>query len=276
MSTRTDIVKEIYSRYDEDGRLLRTRQGQLEYLTTMAYIHHYASEGSRVLEIGAGTGRYSIALAKEGMDVTAVELLESNLAVLKENSKGMGNIRSFRGDATDLGMLVDDCFDVTLVFGPMYHLYDPEEISKATDEAVRVTKPGGIIMFAFLSIYALMHTNYLFGNWAAGFKENYTDDLKVKHFKEQLFTGYDVEEFENLFTHKPVEWITTAAMDGPLELVEPRINFDIPDEDFRSFAEWHLAYSDKRETLGASSHLLYICRRESAECEECDIQPDII
>ena len=265
MSSRTEIVKDIYSHFDEDGRLIRTRQGQLEYVTTMEYIHRYAEEGSSLLEIGAGTGRYSIALTKEGMDVTAVELLDSNLAVLKENSKGLGNIRVFQGDATDLSMLDDDSFDLTLSFGPMYHLYDPDEINKAIDEAIRVTKPDGIIMFAFLSIYALMHTNYLFGNWSAGFKENYTDDLNVKHFKEQLFTGYDVDEFESLFTEKPVERITTAAMDGPLELAEPRPNFDIPDDDFSSFAEWHLAYSEKREVLGSSSHLLYICRKDSAE-----------
>ena len=265
MSSRTEILKEIYSRFDEDGRLLRSRQGQLEYVTTMEYIHRFTTDRSKVLEIGAGTGRYSIALSKEGHDVTAVELLEKNLGILKENCKGLDNIRSFQGDATDLGFLDNDSFDVTLVFGPMYHLYDPEEVDKAIDEAIRVTKPGGVIMFAVLSIYALMHTNYLFGNWADGFKENYSDDYKVKHFKEQLFTGYDVDGFEDLFEDKPVEWITTAAMDGPLELAEPRPGFEITDEDFKSFAAWHLAYSDKRETLGSSSHLLYICRRNSAE-----------
>ena len=51
---------------------------------------------------------------------------------------------------------------------------------------------------------------------------NFTDDYKVKHFKEQLFTGYDVAEFEHLFDDKPVEWITTAGMDGLLEPIEDR------------------------------------------------------
>lgn len=265
MSSRIDIIQDIYSRFDEDGRLIRSRQGQIEYLTTMAYIHRFADAGSKVLEIGAGTGRYSIALVKEGMDVTAVELLESNLAVLRENAKGLDNIRAIQADGTDLGMLEDDSFDVTLVFGPMYHLYEPEEISSAIDEAIRVTKPGGVIMFAFLSIYAIMYSNYCFGEWARGMEENYTPDYKVKHFKEQMFTGYDVVEFEELFTDKPVEWITTAAMDGPLEPIELRPDFSIPDEAFDSFAAWHLNFSETRELLGASSHLLYVCRKDSAE-----------
>ena len=78
MSTRKEIVSSYYGQYDEDERTVRSRHGQLEYCTTMAYIHRYVNKQSKILEVGAGTGRYSIALAKEGMDVTAVELVESN------------------------------------------------------------------------------------------------------------------------------------------------------------------------------------------------------
>ena len=62
MSTRNEIVNSFYGQYDEDGRTARSRHGQLEYFTTMNYIHRYADRQSKVLEIGAGTGRYSIAL----------------------------------------------------------------------------------------------------------------------------------------------------------------------------------------------------------------------
>ncbi len=261
MSTRKEIVSSFYGRFDEDGRVERSRQGQLEYSTTMAYIHRYAAGRSKVLEIGAGTGRYSIALAKEGMDVTAVELAESNLQVLREKSKGMENLASFRGDATDLSRFPDDSFDVTLVFGPMYHLYEADEVNGAIDEAVRVTKPGGVILFAFLSVYAIMYSNYLSGNWAEGQEENFTDDYQIKHFKEQLFTGYDITEFEELFRGKPVEWITTTGVDGLLEPIERQPDFSVSDEDFKMLSQWYLAFSEKRELLGATNHLLYICRK---------------
>lgn len=133
----------------------------------MAYIHRYAKTGSKILEIGAGTGRYSVALAKEGMNVDAVELLENNLIVLKENSRGISNLHSYQGDATDLKRFVDDTFDLTLSLGPMYHLYKSDEVNSAIDEAIRVTKPG-VIMFAFLSVFGIMYANYFNGNWAAG------------------------------------------------------------------------------------------------------------
>ncbi len=261
MSTRKEIITGFYGQYDEDGRTIRSRHGQLEYRTTMAYIHRYAAGGSRVLEVGAGTGRYSLALAREGMDVTAVELVESNLAVLRENSKGTENIRSFQGDATDLSRFPDHSFDLTLLFGPMYHLYEAEEVNRAIDEAIRVTKPGGIMMFAFISVFAIMYANYFYGNWAEGQAENCTEDHQIRHFKEQLFTGYDITEFEGLFCGKPVEWITTAGVDGLMEAIEKRPDFSMTDEEFNAHAEWYLAFSQKRELLGSANHLLYICRK---------------
>ena len=135
MSTRKEMITEFYDRSDENGRLEKSRHGQLEYAITMAYIHRFLNPGARVLEVGAGTGRYSIALAKEGFDVTAVEFVESNLAALRENSCGLDLIRSYQGDATDLCLFDDDSFDMTLVLGPMYHLFAPEDVNRAIDEA---------------------------------------------------------------------------------------------------------------------------------------------
>ena len=263
MRTRTEIINSFYNQIDEDGRLQKNRHGQMEYYTTMTYIHRYTTFHSKILEVGAGTGRYTIALAKEGMDVTAVELVESNLAVLRENSKGMENIQSFQGDAKDLSRFPDNSFDETLFLGPMYHLYETDEVNRAIDEAIRVTKPSGVIFFAFISVFAIMYANYFYGNWAEGLEENFTNANQVRHFKEQLFTGYDVTEFEALFHEKPVEWITTTGVDGMVEPIEKRPDFSMSDKDFDAFVEWYLAFSEKRELLGTTNHLLYICRKHA-------------
>ena len=262
MSTRMEMISQFYNKADEESRLQRSRHGQLEYAVTMHYIHRFTEPGAKVLEVGAGTGRYSIALAKEGMDVTAVELVESNLAILQKNSRGIENIRSIRGDATDLSQFEDQSFDVTLVLGPMYHLYEKEEVQKAINEAIRVTKKNGTVMFAFLSVFGIMYANYMKGNWAAGQEENFTNDYRTRHFREQLFTGYDITEFEQLFSDKPILWITTAGTDGILESIEDRSEFRIPDEDFPAFVKWYLAFAEKRELLGNTNHLLYICQVE--------------
>lgn len=262
MSKRIEIVNSFYNEIDEDARLDRSRHGQMEYITTMEYIRRFAQSGAKILEIGAGTGRYSIALAKEGYEVTSVELVEHNLEVLKKNSSGIKNLQAFQGDALDLGRFADGEFDVTLVFGPMYHLYDKNDVHKALDEAIRVTKENGVILVAFLSVYAILFDNYLDGSLVTGLKENFTENYQVKHFEEQLFTGYDIVEFEELFAEKCVESLAMVAVDSVLELAEGRSDFAMSDEEFAAFVKYHLATCEKRELLGCSSHLLYICRKK--------------
>lgn len=263
---RVEILKDFYENIDEDKRLVKTRQGQLEYFVTMNYIHKFAKTGDCVLEIGAGTGRYSIALAKEGFQVSAVELVEKNLEELKVNASALPNIEVYQGDALDLSRFDDNSFDITLSFGPMYHLYDEKDQHKALDEAIRVTKPGGVILVAFLSAHAIICTNYLYDflPTRVGIQENFGSDYQVKHFKEQLFTGFDICEFEELFTKKPVDYLTTVAVDNVLEIAEARPDFTMTDEDFRAFAEYQMHICEKREMLGNSSHLLYISRKK--EC----------
>lgn len=80
-----NAIEKYYSNYNEEKRL--THKNHLpEYLVTMKYIEKYLFPGAKIAEIGAGTGRYSIALAEKGCDVTAVELVDHNLNILKSKS----------------------------------------------------------------------------------------------------------------------------------------------------------------------------------------------
>ena len=264
MDTRTQMLNSFYGDGREDTRLFRTRHGQLEYLTTMSCIDRYAPAPCRVLELGAGTGTYSLTLAREGYDVTALELVEKNVELLCRKAKGQARLTALQGDALDLCRFANDAFDLTLCLGPLYHLYSREEADRAIDEAIRVTRPGGVLLFAFLSVHAILYDNYLQSEphtVRAGLKENFTGDFRVRHFPEQVFTGYGVAEFEALFHNKPVTHLATVAADGILELAEGRSDFSLSDEDFRRFAAYHLRHCETRELLGSSAHLLYICRK---------------
>lgn len=263
MSTRTDMLDAIYTHYAENDRLVKSRNGQLEYQTTLHFIHQHDPAHSSILEIGAGTGRYSIALAREGYTVSAIELVQHNLEILKQNATGLNNLAAYQGDALDLSRFADESFDMTLVLGPMYHLYCAEDHHRALDEAIRVTKRGGIIMVAFLSIYGIMFVNYLQGNFQQGLAENYDAQHAVRHFEEQAFTGFDICEFESLFADKNTQHLATVSTDSVLELAKNTHSFAMSDEEFSAFFQYHLAICDKREILGASSHLLYICQKNA-------------
>jgi ubiquinone/menaquinone biosynthesis C-methylase UbiE len=141
-------LTEYYKSYDEEGRLA-SKHGQVEFLTTMKYIDKYLKEGMRVLEVGAGTGRYSLAIAEKGFEVQAIELIQHNIDILKSKiSEGL-NIAVRQGNAVDLSCYENEAFDVTLVLGPLYHLFNDEDKKQAISEAMRVTKKGGVIFVAY-------------------------------------------------------------------------------------------------------------------------------
>ena len=142
-----DYLNTFYQNTDEDSRLT-TRYGMVEYLTTMRYIQKYLQPNARILEIGAATGRYSHALAREGYQVDAVELLEHNIEIFRRNTLPEEPVTVTQGNATDLHPFPDNAYDLTLLLGPRYHLFTEEDKLQALSEAIRVTKPGGVIFAA--------------------------------------------------------------------------------------------------------------------------------
>jgi len=81
-----------YNNYDENGRL-EPKHGQVEFLTTMRFIERYLAPDAKIIEIGAGTGRYSRALADRGCSVDAVELFPHNIDIFKASLKPEKNIK---------------------------------------------------------------------------------------------------------------------------------------------------------------------------------------
>ena len=131
-------LNDFYNHYDEDSRLL-FQHGSVEFLTTMRYIEKYLKHGDKVLEIGAGTGRYSHALARRGHPVDAVELVAHNIEVFRQNTRPGESVTIAQGNALDLSAFADNAYDVTLLLGPLYHLYTQDDKRRALREATAET-----------------------------------------------------------------------------------------------------------------------------------------
>lgn len=254
-------LEKYYNKFCEDKRLTR-KHGQVEYITSMKYIHEYlkGNENAKILDVGAGTGRYSVQLANEGYDVTAVELVKHNLGVLKPKGS---TVKAYQGTALDLSRFSENTFDMTLVFGPMYHLYTIEDKIKALQEAKRVTKVGGVILVAYcMNEYSIL---------TYGFKENHikesiakgkvSKDFHVISEPEDLYDYVRIEDIDKVNESAGVKRIKLISADGPANYMRPILN-SMDEETYKLFIEYHLSTCERADLLGASAHTLDILRKE--------------
>jgi len=259
-----DYLETYYSNYDEEGRLL-SRHGQVEYLTTMRYIEECLEGISdpSILEVGAGTGRYSVTLAKQGYKVTAVELIEHNLGILRSKLDGTEPVAAIRGNALDLSLFSDNSFDLTMLLGPMYHLYTKEEKRRALSEAVRVTKPGGCILVAYCMneptviqyVFGLNHLHEVMD------LNMLTSDWHCISEPKDLFEMVRTEEIAELDAAVPVERIKLVAADGATNYNRECIDA-MDDNTFAKWMDYHFSICERQDLIGASHHTLDILRKE--------------
>ena len=100
----------------------------------------------------------------------------------------------------------------------MYHLYSNKDQHQAIDEALRVAKTGAVVMFAFLPIASMIFGWGMEGNIKQAFKENFGKDYKVLHKSSQGFTGFDIEEFKQLFKNKNCVGLHMVSADSIMEI----------------------------------------------------------
>ncbi|MDE6208546.1 MAG: methyltransferase domain-containing protein [Lachnospiraceae bacterium] len=253
-------LEKYYNKFNEDKRLTR-RHGYVEFVTSMKYIHKYLEEFEKpkILDIGAGTGRYSVALAEEGYDVTAVELVKYNLGILKKKNS---TVKAFQGNATNLSRFEAETFDVTLLFGPMYHLFTYEDKLKALNEAKRVTKTGGIILVAYvMNEYSIL---------TYGFKQNniknciecgkISKDFHTISEREDLYDYVRIEDIDKLIEGADLKREKIISADGPADYIRQILNA-MDEETYKLFIEYHLSTCERYELIGAAAHTVDILRK---------------
>lgn len=251
-------LKAYYNKFNEDKRLL-SRHGQVEFTVTMHYIKTYLKQfaAPKIMEIGAGTGRYAVALADSGYDVTAVELLKNNLGTLKAKKS---TVKAYLGNALDLQKFKSDSFDLTLLLGPMYHLATEEEKMQALNEAKRITKKDGYLFVAYLlNDYAVITYGFKAGHIAL-LKEACDDTYKIGDHPENLYSYYRLEDIDLLNKECDLKRVKIIAPDGHSDYMRPVLN-KMTAEEFAVFLDYQLKTCERKELLGMSSHALDILQK---------------
>jgi len=256
------LLTDYYSGYDEENRLL-SRHGSVEYLTTMRYVEKYLRPGMCVLEIGAATGRYSHALARKGYQVDAVELVQHNIDLFKQNTQPGENVTIRQGNAKNLCFFGEDTFDITLLLGPMYHLFTVAEQKQALAEAIRVTKPGGVIFAAYCGNEASM-IQFCFGKGMLK-EQRYQDLVDPVTFKAasdpaELFELYRKEDIDALMDGFPVTRLHYVGTDMATNYMRNTIDA-MDDELFGLYLKYHFSICERGDCVGTSHHILDVFQK---------------
>ena len=123
------------------------RTGSSSLATHLHYLRRFVRAGDRVLDAGAGPGRFTLELLRLGADVTALDISPGQLELLRERAP---DVDAQIGDITDLSVFPGDAFDATVCFGgPLSYVLDRAE--DAVAELARVTRPGGRLLVSAMA-----------------------------------------------------------------------------------------------------------------------------
>jgi ubiquinone/menaquinone biosynthesis C-methylase UbiE len=177
----TQSVQDFYNNADAEWDRLESAYSRLEYLTTLHLIEKYFPPTGRVIDVGGGPGRYTIALLQRGYHVSLVDLSPDHVEMAQTKIAALGLTADSitQADARDLSAFPDSSFDAGLLMGPLYHLHDPADRAAVIREFYRVLKPGAVGIAAYLNAWGLIQTGMI------DFPERYEDPDFLRSMLDQ-------------------------------------------------------------------------------------------
>ena len=187
-------------------------------------------------------------------------LLKHNIKQIEQKNK---NIKTILGNAKDLSMIDDNTYDLTLLFGPMYHLISEEEKLQALKEAKRITKKDGIIMIAYcMNDYAIITHGFIDNNIKEALNKNeINESFHVTPKPTDLYSRLTLEEINELNKKANLKRIKIISPDGPANYIRKQLN-KMDDETYDLFIKYHLSTCERMDLIGAGAHTLDIIKND--------------
>ena len=241
----------------------RDNAHRMEFLTTIRYFDLMIKPQSRILDVSAGSGRYSFYLAEKGHKVTAGDLVEKHVSQMLEKQHNNGiDMEIYQGNANDLSRFKNDSFDVVLFMGPYYHLLDEVERIKAIKESLRVLKKCGLLFWSYLNRIPMFLVEIIRRNRVVN--EKFFDDVINKGIltesKESVFYFSKPDEIEIQIKCLAAEKLKNISVDGICYLIKDRLN-NMSKNEFNDWMRYHYYTCEDPDLLGYGLHGLMICRK---------------
>jgi 2-polyprenyl-3-methyl-5-hydroxy-6-metoxy-1,4-benzoquinol methylase len=264
------LVRKYYTGYvqKEWKRLVRDPYHNLEFITTLRYIHKYLPHKSRghILDAGGGPGRYTITLAKEGYDITLLDLTPANIEFAKKKiKKEKVNVRDvLLGSITNLSMFPDNTFDAVLCLGgPLSHIINKKKRVRAITELIRVAKPGAPIFVSVMCRIGIFTSELRY----------FPHEISQHHFASIRDTGiyrggsgftachfFLPEELREEF--KQTKIYELVGLEGLGAHCQKEVNSLARNKKrWKVWLETHYKYCAHPAVAATSDHMLIVCRK---------------
>jgi 2-polyprenyl-3-methyl-5-hydroxy-6-metoxy-1,4-benzoquinol methylase len=191
-------MSKVEAYYDENAvrelERLNTHYSRVEFETTNYLIEKHFPKSGKILDIGAGPGRYALPLAEKGYDLTLMDISKQELILAEKRFKDHSLTAEYlHVSATDLDHIEDESYDGILLLGPMYHLHDLHVRLKVLHDVRRILKDGGTAVIAYINTLGVLKSSVF--ECPDAFEsiktlEHYlSGDLKLSH-EESFTTAY--------------------------------------------------------------------------------------
>ncbi len=255
------VVDYYINDYDEEKRLSEgcDNRHTVEREVKKSIIEKYLPEKGSILDIGAGTGLYSVHFAQKGYKVSACDIVPKHVDIIKEKSEKLNlNIDARIADALNVPY-EDESYDLVLLSGPIYHLKSVEEKTKAISEAVRCCKKNGIVVVDFLSqIQGFINRAILDEEYFAKLSDAEIDDIKCE---DVVFSFDRTKNIGDIFNKLGLKDTKYYGTDSITRFIKKDINWFGP-KALDNWIKFILKISDDPEVIGLSEHCLAIGRKK--------------
>lgn len=252
-------------------------EGRLEAAVTMDAFDRHLEVQARILDIGGGAGRWTVALASRGYRLTLADLSPVLLDIAKqkiaEHDLADRVEEVIEADVCDLQHWSDSRFDVVLCLGPFYHLTEADDREKAVREIHRILRPGGLVFVAFMTVYAFLRRVLALPDE----REFLKDEAFVRRLAHDgVFENRVQGRFDSGYGTRPEQALSLLERHGfeSIELLSDtgfaassaeniaKLEVESPDA-YQRIMRLVVESARDKSNLGSSVHMLYVGRKRS-------------
>jgi SAM-dependent methyltransferase len=263
-------MSEVQRYYDENPQREWDRHTvrRVEHAVTMrALDDHLPPPPATVLDVGGGPGRYAITLAGRGYGVTLADISQRELALAREKAAeaGVALTDVVQADARDLSSFIDATFDAVLLMGPLYHLLEADDRSRAITEAVRVLRPGGALFAAFITSYAVIrfwarHEPTRVSRDRARYERHLEDGRVTDNFGFTDIHLVRPQDVPPAMEPHGLQTVDLVGCEGVVSMIDDRIN-TLEGDEWEWWVDVNYRLGRDPSTHGTTEHLLYVGRK---------------